>query len=227
MTVRQHVPSFVSGLIGAVVGVSLLGGVAYAATGGTFLLGRSNSATATTTLSDSKGTPLSLSAKAGFAPLKVNSATKVVNLNVDKIDNLDSTAFLRTTGTAANSAKLAGKAETAFALSTGQFASIVSTTAAVPFDNSGDQVNDSMIVGVTCPAGTFLVSGGFVQSTAAPVIASLAVGGNSWVVVTDGLGGNPGATAVCYNPRGAVTGGTPTANSVTAGAAAKALHLAR
>ena len=147
MSVRQLAPSFVSGLIGAVVGVSLLGGAAYAATGGTFLLGRSNVATTTTTLTDSAGTPLSLAARSGFAPLKVNSAIKVLNLNVDRIDNLDSTAFLRSTGTAANSSKLAGKAEIAFALATGQFASILSTTAAVPFDNNGDLTNDSMIVG--------------------------------------------------------------------------------
>jgi hypothetical protein len=38
-------------------------------------------------------TPLSLIASANHAPLKVNSAVKIANLNADKIDGLDSTVF--------------------------------------------------------------------------------------------------------------------------------------
>ena len=63
-----------------------LGGTAYAATGGTFLLGRSNAATSPTTLTNSAGTPLALNAKAGYAPLGVNSTTKVGRLNSDLLD---------------------------------------------------------------------------------------------------------------------------------------------
>jgi hypothetical protein len=70
-------------------------GTATAATGGTFILGKGNSTTTTTTLSNSKGVPLSLNSRSGSAPLKVGSSTKVSNLNVDKLDGLDSTQFQR------------------------------------------------------------------------------------------------------------------------------------
>ena len=63
--------------------------------GGTFLLGRSNAATSPTTLTNSAGTPLALNAKAGYAPLGVNSTTKVGRLNSDLLDGLDSTALQR------------------------------------------------------------------------------------------------------------------------------------
>lgn len=56
-------------------------GLADAATGGTFTLGKSNSENATATLSDTKGTPLSLQAPAGQAPLTVNRNIQVNNLN--------------------------------------------------------------------------------------------------------------------------------------------------
>jgi hypothetical protein len=87
-----------------------LGGVGVAATGDNFILGQSNSATTATTLSspvDAPGlavtntsvganaTALSLTSAASRPPMKVNSAAKVANLNVDRIDNLDSSAFLR------------------------------------------------------------------------------------------------------------------------------------
>ena len=74
-----------------------LTGTATAASGGTFVLGRSNTASSVTTLSNSAGTPLSLGAKAGYAPLKVNSSVKVVNLNSDKLDGIDSTQLQRPT----------------------------------------------------------------------------------------------------------------------------------
>jgi hypothetical protein len=72
-----------------------MSGTAVAATGGTFVLGRSNSATSTTSLSNSAGTPLSLSAKSGYSPLRVNSSVKVPYLNSDRLDGLDSTQFQR------------------------------------------------------------------------------------------------------------------------------------
>jgi hypothetical protein len=80
-------------------------GVATAATGGTFILGRGNSASSRTGLTSSSGTPLSLYAKAGYAPLLVNSATKVSNLNADKVDGLDSAQLQRrVSGTCAGGA---------------------------------------------------------------------------------------------------------------------------
>jgi len=56
-------------------------GFADAANGGNFLLGKANTETATATLSNTKGIPLSLSAPAHKAPLTVNQQTMVKNLN--------------------------------------------------------------------------------------------------------------------------------------------------
>jgi hypothetical protein len=89
-----------------------LGGTTYAATGGNFILGQSNSASSTTSLTRTganaaKGlqvtntgtgagaTALGLSVASGHAPFTVNSGTKVANLNADKLDGLDSTGFIR------------------------------------------------------------------------------------------------------------------------------------
>src|SRR5215210_2584243 len=89
-----------------------LGGAGYAATGGNFILGTPNTATSATELTASgattlKGlkvtntntaagaTALELNTPAGHAPLKVTRSAKVALLNVDFLDSLDSTAFLR------------------------------------------------------------------------------------------------------------------------------------
>jgi hypothetical protein len=102
--------------------VALVGGVvsqAVAAPSGTttataILKGVSNTATAVTTLVNSgtgaalsleakSGNPaLSLPAQTGTAPLAVNSETKVDHLNADKLDGLDSGAFLGANATATN-----------------------------------------------------------------------------------------------------------------------------
>jgi hypothetical protein len=65
----------------------VLGGAggAAAANGAPFLLGSANRETATASLTDTKGTPLSLSAPAGKTPLKVNRRTLVKNLNAQYI----------------------------------------------------------------------------------------------------------------------------------------------
>jgi len=70
-------------------------GTAVAATGGTFILGKSNSASSLTTLSNSKGTALSLKAPSGSPALAVSNAKKIARLNADLLDNLDSTKFQR------------------------------------------------------------------------------------------------------------------------------------
>lgn len=76
-----------------------------------FHLGHSNVATALTSLggklgvngpmlaitnnnADTNDTALSLNVQAGEAPMRVNSATKVGNLNSDKVDSYDSTTLL-------------------------------------------------------------------------------------------------------------------------------------
>jgi hypothetical protein len=71
-------------------------GTAYAANGGTFRLGQSNSASKTTTLTNSTGTALRLNAPSTKAPLSVGTnKTKVPNLNADLLDGKDSSAFLQ------------------------------------------------------------------------------------------------------------------------------------
>ena len=78
------------------LGVLVAGGTgtAYAANGGTLRLGGSNSATATTTLTNTNGTALKVVSKAGKPPISVGrNSTKVPYFNADKLDGKDSTAF--------------------------------------------------------------------------------------------------------------------------------------
>ena len=71
-------------------------GTAYAANGGTFRLGQSNSATATTKLTNTKGTALKVISKAGTPPINVGTnSTKVSYFNADKLDGIDSASFQR------------------------------------------------------------------------------------------------------------------------------------
>jgi hypothetical protein len=100
-------------LVGYVALFIALGGTTYAATGGNFLLGKPNSASSTTSLTApvaGKGlqvtntstgagaTGLGLSVASGHTPFTVNSGTKVTNLNADKLDGLDSTSFVPSSG---------------------------------------------------------------------------------------------------------------------------------
>ena len=90
-----------------------LGGTTYAATGGNFILGKSNTASSTTALTApvaGKGlqvtntstgagaTALGLNVASGKPPFTVNSGTKVANLNADKLDGIDSSGFLSSGG---------------------------------------------------------------------------------------------------------------------------------
>jgi hypothetical protein len=87
-----------------------LGGTTYAATGGKFILGQSNTASSKSTLSapiadkaltvtnnstKAGAMALGLNVASGHPPFKVNSPTKVANLNADSLDGQDSTAFGR------------------------------------------------------------------------------------------------------------------------------------
>ena len=83
------------------VGVIAVPTAANAANGGSWLLGRSNYESAATTVSNSAGTPLSLKAKSGYAPLAVNSSKTVTNLSADKLDGLSSSWFARSTAKSA------------------------------------------------------------------------------------------------------------------------------
>jgi hypothetical protein len=86
-----------------------MSGTAVAATGGVFVLGQPNRADRPSVLINKSGTPLELRAKPGKSPLRVNTERRVTHLNADLIDRLDSTAFLRSTGKAADADRLDGK----------------------------------------------------------------------------------------------------------------------
>ena len=66
-------------------------GIATATNGGSLVLGQSNSATHTTTLKDTKGSPLSLVTKKSKPPLTVNSKALVKNLNAGELGGLSAT----------------------------------------------------------------------------------------------------------------------------------------
>ena len=87
-----------------------LGGAGYAATGGNFILGQSNTASNTSSLTapvpnqalklrnlstTAGATALGLEVRSGHAPMTVNSGAKVVDLNADRVDGVDSGEFLR------------------------------------------------------------------------------------------------------------------------------------
>jgi hypothetical protein len=92
-------PSYAS-VVATLALIVALGGTATAATGGTFVIGRSNYASSTTGLANSAGTPLSLTAGQGKAPLIVNSSALVRNLNADKLGGLSASSFQRALHTA-------------------------------------------------------------------------------------------------------------------------------
>jgi hypothetical protein len=93
-----------------------LGGTAYAATGGNFVLGHANHANTTTSLKNSgSGPALTLKSAKTTAPLGVSNSTKVSRLNADEVDGLSSGAFQRkvariysSTSSASSGAQAAG-----------------------------------------------------------------------------------------------------------------------
>jgi hypothetical protein len=93
-------------LVGLAVILALLFGVASAALGANgnpFLLGRENAASQVSRLvKHGPGPALKLQVQDGQPPLAVNSDAPVANLNADKVDGEDSSAFLPVNGTAAN-----------------------------------------------------------------------------------------------------------------------------
>ena len=176
---------------GAIVALVLGSGTAVAATGGKFILGHSNTETRPSTLSNSKGTALTLKSKAGSPALRVGSSVKVPLLNSDRLDGLDSSSF---------------------ALTRGQAAALDMQGEPVDLDDPADGIDDAVIAISTCPAGTQLTGGGVSDASDTGELWSSAPDidlAESWTVV---VGIAPAeqhatdvfATAVCYNPRGAV-----------------------
>ncbi len=92
---------FVNGALVGVLGLAIVGtfgfGVAAAANGGSLTLGHTNTATATTTIKDTHGTPLSLDGSTTNSPLKVNSNKEVAHLNASAVGGKSASA-LETSG---------------------------------------------------------------------------------------------------------------------------------
>lgn len=199
--------SFVAGAAAMLI---LGTGTAVAATGAKFVTGRTNTATTTTTIKDTKGTPLSLVAKSGKAPLSVNTSTKVARLNADLLDGLDSSKFLKSS------------ASSSFARTTGKTGEYVNTYAPITVDIDGDGTDDSTAIFATCPAGSVPTGGGAWNPTGAAILDAELVPSNelindkagainSYFVVAAGTtlatqdsGADLGAYVYCYDPKGAL-----------------------
>ncbi|MFJ9315330.1 hypothetical protein ACIRN4_14155 [Pimelobacter simplex] len=175
---------------GALMALVLGSGTAVAATGGKFILGKTNTAAATTVLKNSKGTAIQFTSKPGTPSFKVSNSTKVPGLNADLLDGSDSSAF---------------------ALTSGQTNTVLGLT--FPLDVDDDGLDDLLVSIATCPAGTKLTGGGGDDYTNdGSLFANSPVDRQSWFVssTTTDLSATDDVVsyAVCYNPRGGVPGGT-------------------
>ena len=121
-----------------------LGGTAYAATGGTFILGHANSASTASSLTSTVATGPALivtntggkpaakfSTNSGVAPFQVNGATKVTNLNADKVDGKSAADFLAVNGKAQDSAH-ADQADSATNAATASVAANANALGGIP-----------------------------------------------------------------------------------------------
>ena len=94
---RRPSPAIAISVTALVIAMS---GTAVAATGGTFILGKSNNATTVTSLSNSKGTALKLSSKDGTPPLTVGNSVQVPKLNASELGGIAANGFVTGPGNA-------------------------------------------------------------------------------------------------------------------------------
>lgn len=189
--------------IGVVVGAITLGGVSYAATGGSFILGRSNAASSQTLLTNSGSGPvLGLSTRSGQAPIGVSSTSgKATNLNADKLDGLDSTQL---------------------ALAGGTTFTVNGVTQGL--DANGDGINDGYVSRADCPTGTQLTGGGYSNVTGNQTFVNQqTTNGRGWYALTliDSTN-TPDEFQVfarCYNLRGSRPAGTSALRTKSSGIA--------
>jgi hypothetical protein len=167
--------AFAAGVVATLV---IGSGTAVAANGKGFVLGRSNHATATSTLTNGKGTPLKLNAKKGSAPLAVNSNTRVPNLNADRLDGIDGSGVALTAGR-------------------------TGTIRAADTDRDG-AATATCPPGTRLTGGGGLSMAGYLEYSGPDFYRPE----TSWTVTDYMSAGQDGiyAFAVCYNPRGAVPG---------------------
>lgn len=182
-------------LAGALCALVVGGGTAVAATGGSLILGKSNSAGSVTSLTNKNGTALALGSRSGTPPLKVNGTTKVPNLNADRLDGLSASSFARVTGT------------------TGGF-----DVTGQPYDLNENGATDTIVAAATCPTGTQMTGGGAMDLTTSGLIfASTPDVDETWfvaVLVDETVTEDPAdvvASVLCYSPTGGISGSYRTA----------------
>lgn len=178
-----------------------MSGVAYAATGGTFVLGKANSAKTVTSLTNKKGTALSLSSAAADPPLAVSNSVQVPNLNASELDGESSSAFLPANGMAVNSNELDGLTSSAFLP--------VNGTAANSNELGGTPASGYMHGGGSTTGGRLTLTGTssayLLTSPGANLAAYCDVGGShtgSTFAYTNNAGTNSGASAIWWNKDG-------------------------
>jgi hypothetical protein len=156
-----------------------LGGTAYAANGGSFLLGRNNAASLTTTLTNSGASPaLTLRPASGLPPISTSSRVKSPNLNADLLDGVDSS----------------------------QFALAAGNTGFIVGDGPNGDASATCPAGTRLTGGGGVAAGPdnlLFLSAPDPTTA------RTWLASAAPTGEDVLAIAICYNPRGAVPGATP------------------
>jgi hypothetical protein len=126
-----------------------MSGTAVAATGGDFLLGKSNTATSVSSLANSKGTALSLTAAPTSPPLKVSNSTQVPSLNASKLGGIPASGFLQGGGTDVADRAALGDGDNRIFLTTGAatvdaFCDVDGTGATLTFSDA-DEGNAQVI----------------------------------------------------------------------------------
>jgi hypothetical protein len=154
-----------------------LGGTAYAANGGAFILGGNNTASTSTNLTNTGSNPvLKLYAKSGQSSLAVNSKVKVGNLNADLLDGVDSTSFALT----------GGKTGLIFGDNGGTGEAAATCPAGTRLTGGGAAaLGADNVVFISAPEPTV---------------------GQGWVADATPSNEDLVAVAICYNPRGSVPG---------------------
>lgn len=139
-----------------------LSGAAVAATGGNFRLGMFNRAGETTVLQSKTGSALSLRSEPGVPPLRVNGGAKVMRLNADQLDSLDSSQLQRRVsgsceaGTFVKSINADGSVVCGGTTPISTYERFASATASGPFEERPGYA------AAFCDEGDHVVGGGYV-----------------------------------------------------------------
>ena len=91
--IRNHRGLVAGSIIAGAAMTVGIGGVGYAATGGNFILGGSNSAGQVSRLTNTTGTALQLTSPVGHPSLRVSTNALVPSLNADLLDGFSSASF--------------------------------------------------------------------------------------------------------------------------------------